>query len=174
VYLFPDVLRVPLSVKMPGVAPRVIDETVSHLDIAPTLLGAANLEPMERLDGRPLTPYLGGTGAHGDRNLLFECGWHVGVNFACAIQRQSAQGHHLYTYNTASDVDELYDLASADAVNLAQKPEHTGLHKEMVQRMGSVLERDPRWIGYWHSFRIDHYDDLPRRGPGDVQMFRPA
>ncbi len=170
VYLFPDVLRVPLAVKAPGVAPRAVEETVSHLDIAPTLLGAARLEPMERLDGRPLP--LDGKPL-GDRDLLFECGWHVGVNFACAIQRQSAEGHHLYTYNCSSEVDELYDLASTDAVNLAQDPAHKKLRGEMVRRMGATLERDPRWIGYWHSFRLDHYEDLPRRGSGDAQMFRP-
>ena len=53
------------------------------------------------------------------------------------------------------------------------KPEHAALHREMIQRMGAFLERDPRWIGYWHSFGVDHFHDLPRRETRDVQMFRP-
>lgn len=171
VYLFPDVLRVPLAIKMPGVKPRAVDAPVSHLDLAPTLLEVAGVEALERLDGRSLVPCLRGTATPGDRELLFECGWHVGVNFACAIQRWAPGGaHHLYTYNLSSTVDELYDLNAVDAENLTANRE---LHKEMVERLGAFLARDPRWMGYWHSFRIDHYFDLPKP-TGDVQMFRPA
>ncbi len=173
VYLFPDVLRVPLAIKMPGVQPRTVEAPVSHMDIAPTLLDVAGVEAIERLDGQSLTPYLAGTGTPADRELVFECGWHVGVNFACAVQRwQPGGAHHLYAYNCSSTVDELYDLNDMDPKNLAGRAEFRRLHSEMVSRMGAILERDPRWIGYWHSFRIDHYFDLPKPA-GDVQMFRP-
>lgn len=172
VYLFPDVLRVPLVVKMPRGRHHRVEAPVSHLDLAPTLLEVAGVEPLERLDGRSLGPYLEDAGAPADRELLFECGWHVGVNFACAIQRwQPGGGHHLYTYNLSSTVDELYDLTAEDAENLAQRDRK--LHREMVERMGAFLARDPRWIGYWHSFRTDHYFDLPKP-TGDRQMFRPV
>ena len=174
VYLYPDVLRVPLAIKWPGVKHRSVESPVSLLDVAPTLLDSAGVEPAERMDGRSLVPLLKGQAPETDRELLFECGWHVGVNFACAIQRWDPKtGHHLYTYNCSSDVDELYDLRSTDAENLAQKPEHAALHREMIQRMGAFLERDPRWIGYWHSFGVDHFHHLPRRETRDVQMFRP-
>ncbi len=174
VYLFPDVLRVPLAIKMPGARPHTVDVPVSHLDISPTLLEVAGVEPEERQDGISLLPHLRGDEPKADRDLLFECGWHTGVNFACAVQRWSPAGHHLYTYNLSSEVDELYDLRSPDAVNLAQDPEHKRLHGEMVQRMGAFVEKDPRWIGYWHSFRVDHYFELPRKDSGDYQMFRPV
>ena len=177
VYLFPDVLRVPLYIKMPassGVRPHAVDVPVSHLDIAPTLLGIAGIEPAERLDGQPLTGHLAGTAPAADRELLFECGWHVGVNFACATQRwDPGRGHYLYTYNLSSEVDELYDMASPDAGNLAGSAAHGATHTEMARRLGAFLERDPRWIGYWHSFRVDHYHDLPKQSAGDEQMFRP-
>ncbi|MCW5982165.1 MAG: sulfatase-like hydrolase/transferase [Bryobacteraceae bacterium] len=176
VYLCPDVLRVPLIVKMPSsarVQPRAVEPPVSHLDIAPTLLDIAGLEPEARLDGQSLLPCLGGN-EHGDRDLFMECGWHVGVNFACAVQRwQRGGAHHLYAYNCSDAVDELYDLNSANPVNLALKPEHKALREEMVRRMGAFLERDPRWVGYWHSFRLDRYHELPKVESGDVQMFRP-
>ena len=152
-----------------------MDAPVSHLDIAPTLLGLAGIEPAERLDGRSLMGHLEGTARPEDRELLFECGWHTGVNFACATQRwDPARGHHLYTYNLSSEVDELYDLNAPDAENLASSPEHRALHQEMVRRLGAFLERDPRWIGYWHSFRVDHYAELPKQGGGDYQMFKPV
>ena len=68
VYLFPDVLRVPLSIKMPagaGIRHHTVDAPVSHLDIAPTLLGVAGVEPEERLDGRSLMRHLDGTAQPG-------------------------------------------------------------------------------------------------------------
>lgn len=177
VYLFPDVLRVPLMVKPPagwGVRPHTVDAPVSHLDIAPTLLEITGVEPAARLDGQSLMGHLKGTAPAADRELLFECGWHTGVNFACATQRwDPARGHHLYTYNLSSEVDELYDLNHTDADNLAQDPKHRTLHTEMVRRLGAFLARDPRWIGYWHSFRVDRYHQLPRQEAGDYQMFRP-
>jgi arylsulfatase A-like enzyme len=178
VYLFPDVLRVPLFVKMPagsGIRSHTVDAPVSHLDVAPTLLEIAGVEPAERLDGQSLSGHLKGVAPAADRELLFECGWHTGVNFACATQRwDPGKGHHLYTYNLSSEVDELYDLNAADADNLAQRPEHRELHKEMVCRLGAFVERDPRWIGYWHSLRVDRYFELPRRSGGDYQMFKPV
>lgn len=175
VYLFPDVLRVPLAIKMPGQPHRLVDAPVSHLDIAPTLLEIAGIEPLERLDGESLMPYLNRTGAPHDREFLFECGWHTGVNFACGIQHWDAKGGHwLYSYNLSSSVDELYDLHSTDARNLAGKAEHAQTHRDMIRRLGAFLEKDPRWIGYWHSFRVDHYFDLPKRATGDYQMFKPV
>jgi arylsulfatase A-like enzyme len=177
VYLFPDVLRVPLVVKMPasaGVKPHDVEAPVSHLDVAPTLLGLAGIEITERLDGQSLLPHLQGSSSPADRELLFECGWHTGVNFACAVQRwDPSAGHHLYTYNLSSDVDELYDLGSSDAENLAARPEQRRLRSEMVERMAALLAPDPRWRGYWHSFQVDHAEDLPAPEKGDRQMFRP-
>lgn len=174
VFLYPDVLRVPLIVKMPGITPGQVEEPVSHLDIAPTLLGIAGVEPMERLDGRSLMPYLRRRVENPDRDLLFECGWHTGVNFACATERWTRGGeHYLYSYNCSDRYDELYDLHSVDAENLAPREEYKKVHREMAARLGVFLEKDPRWRGYYSSFSVDHYWDLPKP-KGDVQMFRPV
>ena len=177
VYLFPDVLRVPLMVKMPRGSPRQsqsVEAPVSHLDLAPTLLGCCDICPDERLDGTSLLPAIQDGRGERERNFLFECGWHVAANFACGIQHMKADGsHYLYAYNLASAVDELYDLHAADAPNLSADPRHQELRKEMVGRLGDVLARDPRWLGYWSSFRIDQYFDLPEQ-KGDMQLRAPA
>jgi hypothetical protein len=54
----------------------------------------------------------------------------------------------LYTYNLASDSDELYDLAS----------------------LATILQNDTRWLAYRHSFRIDRYFELPRFEDADPQL----
>lgn len=177
VYLYPEVLRVPLMIKPPAswaIKPHSVDAPVCHLDIAPTILEAAGIEPMARMDGRSLLPYIRGTTVAADRPFLMECGWHVAVNFACGIQRWDKTGHYLYVYNCSDEIDELYDLNDEEPQNLALQPQYGKLRRDMAEYLGAFLERDVRWIGYWHSFRIDHYFDLPRHVPGDVQMFRPV
>lgn len=176
VYLFPDVLRVPLVVKMPGsfgIEPHTINAPVSLLDLAPTLLSVAGVEPEARLDGNSLMPYLYGAETPADRDLIFTSGWHVGVNFACGIQKRDRNGtHYLYAYNTSSQIDELYDLNEVEAENLARKPEHAKLRREMIGHLGEAIQKDPRWLGYWASFRVDHFSELPRVF-GDMQLLEP-
>jgi arylsulfatase A-like enzyme len=172
VFLFPDVLRVPLMVKMPrnsGVKPHRVEAPVSHLDIAPTLLEIAGVRPQARLDGTSLMPVLNGA-VGGDRSFVFECGTHVGINFACGMQSWSRGGRHdLYVYNASSEFDELYDLRDPDAPNLARSAAHSAARKRMIERLGAILPRDPRWLAYWSSYRLDHYADLPK-GSGDMQI----
>jgi arylsulfatase A-like enzyme len=172
VYLYPEVVRVPLTIKMPvssSVKPHAVESPVSHLDIAPTLLALTGIQADARLDGLSLVPILEGASGS-DRDFLFECGTHVGVNFACGIQSWQGDGqHYLYSYNASSDIDELYDMNETDAVNLTADPKHAATRKRMIDRLGAAIARDPRWLIYWSSFRLDHYFDLPRQS-GDMQL----
>ena len=43
---------------------------------------------------------------------------------------------------------------------------------ELIVRLGSFLESDARWTCYWHTFRLDQFEQLGRPG-GDFQMYRP-
>ncbi len=176
VYLYPDVLRAPLVVKMPssvGIQPHAVDAPVSLLDVAPTLLSVAGVEPDAWLDGQSLIPYMQPDATPADRNMIFSCGWHVGVNFACGIQQWDGKGnHHLYAYNTSSRIDELYDLNAVEAENLAQEPQHAKLRTEMIDRLGALLQSDSRWGGYWGSYRLHNFFELPKR-PGSMQMNEP-
>jgi len=64
VFLYEPTLRVPLVIVPPvkGRA-KVVDAPVSLVDVAPTLLEAAGLEPLDGCDGRSLLPYLGSDAA---------------------------------------------------------------------------------------------------------------
>lgn len=118
-----------------------------------------------------LVPYLQDGSGSEDRTLLFFGGWHVGVNFDCGIQHRAADGHrYLYAYNCTSREDELFDLDSVDAVNLINSPEHVKVREELIYRLGSALQSDPRWVGYWAEFRIARFKDLPKT-QGDMQLF---
>ncbi len=175
VYGHPKVARVPLAVKLPGrlqartPAPRGL---TSLLDVAPTVFELAGLSPAERLDGESLLPVMGGEDARPARELLFECGWHVGPNPAVSLLSDLESRRLMYTYNLTSDRDELYDLDDPLYRDLARESAHADLKAEMIRRLGRTLQADPRWACYWHTFRLDRYEylDLPE---GDFQMFRP-
>ena len=66
-------LRVPLMVRWPGraAAGLVRDELASTLDILPTILQAARVQPPDSLSGRPLQPLLADGRSHPWRRYLF-------------------------------------------------------------------------------------------------------
>jgi arylsulfatase A-like enzyme len=174
VYLHPDTLRVPFIIKPPNAMPRLhstIESPVSLLDLSQTLLDFAGIVPEAKFDGTSLVSCLRDGKGDEDRTLLFFGGWHVGVNFACGVQRRTSDGHrYLYAYNCTSTFDELYDLDSIDAVNLIDSPVHQHIRKELINLLGSTLQTDPRWAGYWSEFRIARFKELPE-AVGDMQLF---
>lgn len=176
VYAHPKVARVPLSIKLPAgqrSAASQIDAPICLLDLAPTILDIAGIKPDDRLDGESLIPFVRGDKSERDAPFIFECGWHVCPNPAVATVAQLADGRlFMYTYNLTSDFDELYDLSDPSYRNLAQEPEHSAVKEEMIRRLAAILEPDPRWRCYWHTFRLDKFDVLGVPA-GDLQMLRP-
>jgi len=179
VYGHPRVARVPVVVKLPGSRNKgtSTDTRVCLLDLAPTILDAVGVKPCARLDGMSLWAMLqAGSGEvqnQQERIFLFEAFWHVAPNPAVALEwRKSPSEHYFYTYNLTSDCDELYDLQDASYRNLIGDARYEEVRKEMVHRLASFLEADPRWRCYWHTMRLDKTEEL-RGATSDYQMFRP-
>ena len=67
--------RVPLMVRGPGFPAGVVrDQPVGHIDIVPTLLAAAGVEPPTARDGEPLHPFAASAVHRGDRVMLVSNG----------------------------------------------------------------------------------------------------
>ncbi len=175
VYGHPRVARAPLAIKLPGGAQagRQVDAPVSLLDLAPTLLEAAGVQPLERLDGESLWPHLRGEQVARAKPILFEAHWHVAPNPAVAlIEEPMPNQPFMYTYNLTSDVDELYDLADPGCRNLARDPGLSEIKVAMIRALAQVLSAHPRWRCYWHPMRLDKYA-LVGQEPADMQMVLP-
>ena len=120
VYLFPDVLRVPFAIKMPRGRPG------AHR-------GHAGLAPGHRADvarsgrrgtggapGRHLADAAPGrTAPPATANCSSSAAGTPASTSPAPPSGGTARGHWLYTYNLSSEVDELYDLTAADAINQA-------------------------------------------------------
>ncbi len=127
-------IHVPCYIRWPGHFPEglVIDRTAAHIDIAPTLLAACELEAPRGVsfDGKSLLPLLRGDSAADwpDRTLFFQ--WHrgdtpeAGRAFAARSQRYKllrpeppagARQPSLALFDMEHDPFELHDLATEKA-----------------------------------------------------------
>lgn len=70
--LFNQVARIPLVVRYPGAAPRVVHTPVSLMDVTPTLLDLIGVEGPAGMNGRSLAAAVRGTGEAPDRPVLME------------------------------------------------------------------------------------------------------
>ncbi|MFO8073017.1 MAG: sulfatase-like hydrolase/transferase [Polyangia bacterium] len=56
--LYEEQVRVPLIIRVPGAEPRFVEQPVSTLDTAPTLLRLVGVDVPARMEGRDLRPFL--------------------------------------------------------------------------------------------------------------------
>ncbi len=75
----PEQVLVPFVIAAPGISPRRVDDVVSHVDLAPTLLDLAGLDPLEGSTGISLAPLLRGEGTLPPRAIVSDIGHELGV-----------------------------------------------------------------------------------------------
>ena len=127
--LYDDVLRVPLVVHHPGqTARRDVPQTVSSVDVFPTLLAMAGCEPPANIDGKPL-PEIAALG--GRDTIISSCEGRVAVikgNMKLCVNSTG------FEYTPDSVIHrELYDLQNDphEFVNLYNDPAHQRAREEL-------------------------------------------
>ncbi len=176
-YLRPQVIRAPLVVKPPAgsVIGRgsVVEAPASLLDLAPTVLEIAGIRTHDACDGLSLLDLTRLGRRPADRPVLCDVWSHVVPNPCIGTVFESAgRGLHLFSFNAADDIDELYELGGeSEAVNVCDDPAKAQVRSEAVGLMDRLLGADPRWVGYSHAFRLDYGRELPEAG-GDRQLFQ--
>ncbi len=142
-------LRVPLIVYDPNLPEqqrgRVVTEPVSNIDLAPTFVQWAGLEPPEVYQGHSLLPLVSGEkGSEWRDNIYCEHhfqhfpNWH-GVRtekYKFAIYYDEPAGPYECLYDLENDPDEF--------VNLAANPEYAAVLAMMRSRLESYLQKLPK------------------------------
>jgi arylsulfatase A-like enzyme len=143
--LHADVLRIPLLIRAPGVAPRSVGTPVSLVDLFPTLLELAGGAPPSGLDGISLVPALRGGALPPDRPLFAEehaFQWWSGVRIqtrevqAAPLARAVVRGDHWYIEHRDDGV--VYDMAadpSQERPLPADDPAHVALRALAAERI---------------------------------------
>lgn len=143
-------LRVPLIVRSPGGASgQIIDEPVELMDLCPTLLECAGLEPAPEIQGRSLCGALSGEKQPERAYVYAESG---------AVKMIRGR-HHKLVYYPGQGYGELYDVSKdPDEIdNLYDDPNHRSLRDQMTQDLldrlihteASRHGESPRGAAYW-------------------------
>jgi choline-sulfatase len=135
--------RVPLIVSGPGIQRGRIDETVSLLDLGPTLAGLAGIPPLDvPSDGRDHAPLL-----RGERSQ--ECGQAVIENYGEGLHygvRTIVRGGHKLNV-CANTPLELFDLHRdpGEWDNVAEHPRNASIVKDLLRSLAAVSPEPQRY-----------------------------
>jgi N-acetylglucosamine-6-sulfatase len=137
---FEPSIRLPLIMHGPGIpAGRVDRRIVATVDLAPTILDAANVEPDRVEDGRSLLPLLADPGRELGRDLVLENG--QGANGVPAY-RGVRTYRYMYADYYGIGEEELYDLRRDpyELVNRAEDARYEPI-RAALSRRARVLAR---------------------------------
>lgn len=140
-YAYEEVMRIPLLVRMPGAAPRVVERHVSSIDVNRTLTDWMGLEPdTPNVDSHSLIPLIerGDAGWDQPDEAFYRYEWYNGLWFGVRAIRTHT---HKYSFNPCG-VDELYDLRQdpAEMHNLAGAPAMREVERRLAGRLLAHLE----------------------------------
>jgi hypothetical protein len=107
---FYDVLvRVPLMVELPGVAPRTVDDFVALMDVGPTVLDLFGVPTPGHFMAETLTPYFVGKRGDPNRVILMEKPTERAMLFPDGLKVMDRRGAY-ELYDVRRDPDEKDDL----------------------------------------------------------------
>ena len=159
-------IRVPLLLRCPELfkSGTVVEEVVANIDIAPTLLDAAGLEPPGTMDGRSFLPLARGRRIPWPEVQLYEYYWEWNYPHTPTVHAVRGKRYKYIRYHGVWDTDELYDLQDDphERRNLIRSPEH----QETVKRMKDLLfDRLKRTGGMSMPLLPDRGMQFPLRHP---------
>jgi len=143
-HAYEESIRIPMIAWGPGLVPQgaTIADLVRNIDVMPTILDLAGVEPTRPVDGRSVLPALRGERMESPGELLYEYYWehafpHTPTTFALRGERFK----YIY-YHGVWDTQELYDLASDpdERFNLIDVPAFQETRQAMHDRLWKLLE----------------------------------
>ncbi len=166
-WLYEGGIRVPLIARWSGTikAGRVVETPATTIDLYPTILNAAGLEPAQGqlLDGVDLLPLFRGEGGPGERDLF----WHFphygnqGGFPGSAIRRG---GHKLIEFFEDGSL-ELYDLAA----DLGEERDLAAAKPELIAELHEALKQWRADVGAKLPIANPKYD--PTQSPDYAAQF---
>lgn len=148
--MWEEIVRVPMVIRYPGLAPRAEPALVEMVDLAPTILDILDVDAMDGLDGRSLLGLLlGETAEH--RDVVFSEYLHDNK----AMVRTDRWKYVFTTGKTDLSLgyetgqgpsgrdQRLYDMAGdpGEFRDLADDPQHETLIRDMQSRMLDIFSR---------------------------------
>jgi N-acetylglucosamine-6-sulfatase len=136
-------MRVPMVMQCPELfsGGGTVDAVVANLDVAPTILSAAGLQPPAHMVGGSMVPLARGEQVPWRTELLYEYYWERNYPQTPTVFALRTDRYKFIRYHGLWDIDELFDL-QADPLemhNLAYTPEHAARARQLSDRLFAVL-----------------------------------
>jgi N-acetylglucosamine-6-sulfatase len=169
-HMYEESMRVPFLAHCPDlIAPGTkIPAMVQNIDVAPTILEAAGLQPPRRMDGLSFLPLLMGRRIPWRRAVFYEYYWERNFPQTPTVHGIRTRRHKYMHYHGIWDVDELYDLEKdpEERRNLIDSPRHKKLVETLNRRVFDWLEQTD---GMRIPLRRDKGERQDKRGPGNSE-----
>ncbi len=140
---YEESMRIPLIISCPELFAqgRVVSALSSNLDIAPTVLDLAGLEPPPQMRGRSLVPLARGEQIPWRDAVLYEYFWERNYPQTPTLHALRSDSHKYIRAHGVWDLDELYDLTSdpGEENNLIFSPGHEAIAAQMGARLFELL-----------------------------------
>ncbi|HSN15190.1 MAG TPA: sulfatase-like hydrolase/transferase, partial [Anaeromyxobacteraceae bacterium] len=146
--LFEEVVRVPLIIHGPGIAPRDVFSLAEHVDVPPTVLGLLGLPPFPGFQGDDLL-------ARGDDQAFLV------VQTPRANQVALVEGRYKLIYDVTGGRYHLFDLA----VDAAERDDLAEREPFLRRRLAGRLQT-------WLDAQLEYYTKGARQG--HVSRFPPV
>ena len=142
---YEESMRVPMLMHCPDLfkAGTVVPQVVANIDIAPTLLDAAGLEPPSTMDGDSFLGLAQGRDVPWRDALLYEYYWERNFPQTPTMHALRGSRYKYIRYQGIWDLDELYDLEAdpLEWTNLIDSPAHQDVVKQMKAQLFATLEK---------------------------------
>ena len=135
---YDELFRVPTLIRIPKTttAGSSADSFVTHVDILPTLLEAADIPKPDKIDGKSFVPLLKNTKAKHRDFIFSDCG-----NTSIVYCDDSYK--FVLNWQSPDNDDELYNLKNdpAEMTNLALKPENSKIIDTIKEKIFNWLKQ---------------------------------
>jgi len=176
---YEESMRVPMVMQCPDLfgGGRVVNQVVANLDIAPTVLSAAGLQPPASMMGASMLPLAEQQSVPWRTELLYEYYWER--NFPQTPTTFALRGdqYKFIRYYGVWDLDELFDLQAdpGEMHNLAYVPDQSALAKRMSAHLFDILGKTGgRTIPLFPDSGFVMNYRTPVRGAEQAAPFPPA
>jgi len=141
---YEESMRVPMIAHCPELirSGSKVQQMVANIDIGPTILEAAGLQPPTNIDGRSFLPLLAGRSVPWRDKLLYEYYWEWNFPMTPTIHAIRTDRYKFIRPYGIWDVEELYDLQEdrQEIVNLIRSPQHEQIAKDLKRAMFQMLQ----------------------------------
>ncbi len=141
---YEESMRIPMLLHCPELirAGTQVTKMVANIDVAPTLLEAAGLQPPAGLDGRSFLPLACGRETPWREELLYEYFWERNLPMTPTLHALRGTRYKFIRCHGLWDTDEFYDLKEdpRESRNLIESPDHRDVVNAMRQRLFQQLE----------------------------------